>query len=299
MGIQRTFKSLCALVFLAAGLGSCTRGDKSPAVKGTQHHEVRYAGKLKVGILPEIPTAAEDLQVVFSGGGSVAYRWEKNGQEIEGEKGARLAKKWFSRGDRITAVVTANGEEGRASLTIESAPPQVVSVSVTPENICRGVDITAVPVGSDADGDPVRYSYKWIVNDQEQPGDTPVLRGDRIKCGDRVSVKVTPSDSYGAGREYATQSFVIPSAAPYFVSHPPTTFSGDTYIYEARAEDPDGDAISYALVSPPSGMTINNNTGRLEWQVARQTRNYDVEIEAKDSKGASARQRYTLAITIP
>jgi hypothetical protein len=156
-----------------------------------------------------------------------------------------------------------------------------------------------VPAGTDADGDPIGYSYRWLVNGQEQPGETPVLKGDRFKCGDRISVKVTPSDGNGTGREYVTQAFTIPGAAPVFVSRPPTTFSGDTYIYEVRAEAPDGDTINYALVAAPPGMTIDSRTGRLEWPVTRQAHNYDIEIEARDSKGASARQKYTLAITIP
>lgn len=285
-------------IILVSSLTACTKGEKpqeeAPAGQDAPHH----SGKLRVRMLPEYPTAAGDLQVVFTGKGNLTYRWEKNGLLIAGEQRPFLSRKRFSRGDSITVVVAASGEEGRASVTIGNSPPQVTSVAVSPENICRGVDITATPAAFDADGDPIRYSFRWIINGQELPGDNPVLKGDRFNSGERVSLKVTPRDDQDAGNEYATQAFTVPNCAPYFVTIPPKVFDGNTYIYEAMAEDPDGDAIGYSLVSAPSGMTINSSTGRLVWKVAGQSGNHDIEIEAKDSKGLSAYQKYTLAIKI-
>ena len=289
---------LIVLFIFLVSLSSCSKGEEASAGKQSQHKD-EQSGKLRVKILPEVSSAADDLQAVFSGGGSVTYRWEKNGQVLEGEQSQRLAKKCFSRGDVIGVVVTSNGEQGRASLTIGNAPSQVTSVSVTPANIRRGVNITAIPAGFDADGDPIRYSFKWVINGQEMPEDSQVLKGDVFKCGDKVSVKVTPYDGYEAGREYATQAFVVPNAPPYFVSDPPVTFNNNVYVYDVKAEDPDGDAISYTLVSAPAGMTINSSTGRIEWQMARQSRDYSMEIEARDSKGSTARQKYSLTVSAP
>ena len=284
---------------LAVALLGCSKEAKSPEAKRPQQPSVQYAGKLVVRILPEIPTAADDLQVIYTGSGSAAYRWEKNGAVIAGETGARLARKWLTRGDRITAVVTANGEEGRATLSVENALPQVTAVSVTPENICRGVDITAAPTGVDTDGDPVSFTFRWFINGQEVSERSAVLKGESFKCGDKVSLKVTPHDANGAGAEYATQAFAIPPAAPYFVSQPSTAFSGATYVYEAKAVDPDGDVINYALVSAPPGMSINKTTGRMEWQVTGRSGDYGIELEARNSRGGIANQKYTLTVTIP
>lgn len=295
----RPSRLLIALFVLLAALCACSKGGEKTEAKRAPHQGVQYAGKLQVRILPDVPTAAEDLQAVFRGEGNVTYRWEKNGAVLADERGARLSRKLFSRGDRITLIATAGGEEGMASLTIENAPPQITSVSVTPENICRGVDITAVPAGIDADGDPIRYRYRWFINGEELPDDTAVLKGDKFKSGDRVSLKITPSDDYGDGPEYATQAFVIPDALPYFVSTPPATFKDTTYVYDAQAKDPQGGSISYALVSAPPGMTIDGATGRIEWQVAGQSGSYAIEIEARNSKGQAARQKYNLAVTVP
>lgn len=292
---------VCSSLFLllAAGLFACSKGEITAESTNQKQSTVRYAGKLKISIIPEAPTASEDLQVIYSGSGSPTFRWEKNGQVIDGERGQRLARKWFVRGDDITAVVFANGEEGKVSLKVANAPPEVTSVTVSPENICRGVDITAVPAASDADGDQIGFSYTWVVNDQALPEDTPVLKGDKFKRGDRISVRVIPSDGQSAGRGYATQAFTVPAAIPRFVSTPPLTFNGTTYVYDVKANDPDGDTLSYALLSAPPGMTINSNTGRLEWQVKGSTGSYLIEIEAKNSQGLSTTQKYTLNVTIP
>jgi hypothetical protein len=283
---------------LIAGLSACSKDEKSPQATLQKRVNLHNFSKLSAKILPEEPTVAEDLQVVFTGSGNVRYRWDKNGQLIEGANGPILTRKLFSRGDRITVRIVTNGQEDSASLTIGNAPPQVTSVAVSPENICRGVDLTAIPQGFDADGDSIRYGFKWLINGQELPEDTPVLKGGRFNSGERISLKVTPSDDQDAGKEYATQAFTVPNCAPYFVTTPPTAFEGNTYSYEARAEDPDGDAIRYSLVSAPPGMTINSSSGRLVWKVARQPGNYDIEIEAKDDKGLATYQKYTLSINI-
>lgn len=289
---------LLPLILLAATAG-CRDGKTPPVVKSNAPGAVRYAGSLQVQILPKVATAAEDLQLLYAGRQSALYRWEKNGQLIAGENGARLSKSWYARGDRITARASVNGEEGRATLAIENSVPQVTSVAVGPDHIYRGVDITATPSAVDADGDPVRYSYQWLVNGKTLSVDSPTLQGDRFQSGDSVSLKVTPHDQHEAGAVYPTQSFVIPNAAPHFVSDPPESFSGTTYVYLAKAEDADGDAISYALLSAPPGTKIDRSTGRVEWQVAGPSQKYPIEIEARDSGGSTALQKYALSITIP
>ncbi|MFC3217345.1 putative Ig domain-containing protein [Comamonas sp. JC664] len=54
--------------------------------------------------------------------------------------------------------------------------------------------------------------------------------------------------------------------APAFSSTPVTSATaGSAYAYTARATDPDGDAISYTLVSAPAGMAIHATSGAISW----------------------------------
>jgi hypothetical protein len=66
------------------------------------------------------------------------------------------------------------------------------------------------------------------------------------------------------------------------------------------AEDPDGDLITYSLVAPPAGMTIDSKTGMIQWKIGGdQAGNHTIEIVAQDPEGAKTSQKYILAITIP
>jgi hypothetical protein len=287
---------LCSMMIASA----CSR-EKSSSVPGDSLKSTQQSsGKFTVRLLPEAPTVTTDLQVVHAVGGNVGYRWARNGRIIEEETAPLLSRKWFSRGDTISVTVIADGQEAAASIMINNSPPVVTSVMLSPEQLRRGVDITALPQAVDADGDNVRFSYKWRINGNDVPEDRPMLNGNQFKRGDRISLTVTPYDSSGPGEVFNSKEIIIPNAAPSFVTTPPKDFSGDTYFYQAMAEDPDGDPITYSLVSPPAGMTIDSNTGMIQWKIGGdQAGNHTIEIVAQDPEGAKMSQKYTLAITIP
>lgn len=283
-------------------LSACSRQDQSPGNSaGTDHLKTaqRHSGKLMVRILPESPTSSDDLLAVFSGGGAVSWSWEKNGQILEDEKGPKLPKSRFAKGDTISVTVMAEGQEGNASVTIANSPPEIRSVRLTPDSICRGVDISAVPDGVDNDGDEIRYGCKWIINGEETADNSLVLKGDRIKKGDVISAAITPYDSYGAGKTYKTQAITVPKAGPCFISTPPAAFRGKIYTYNAVAKDPDGSTITYFLASSPPGMTIDEKNGRISWLVSEKSGGlHTIEVVALNSEGAKAAQRYSLNITL-
>lgn len=152
----------------------------------------------------------------------------------------------------------------------------------------------------DHDGDDVRLVFKWMVNGQELLENSPVLKGDRFRAGDRVSLKVTPSDGHDEGKPFFSQAIVIPHASPTFVSTPPTDFQGRVYRYSAKAVDPDGGTLTYSLISAPSGMTIDSALGSVVWPV-RDDDPIDqvVEIRVENSSGGSAAQKFALRVSLP
>ena len=70
---------------------------------------------------------------------------------------------------------------------------------------------------------------------------------------------------------FAIQSFTVqvnPAAngTPFFTSAPPTTATVSLlYSYDADASDPEGDALTFSLDQAPTGMTIDPNTGLIQW----------------------------------
>ena len=79
-------------------------------------------------------------------------------------------------------------------------------------------------------------------------------------------------DGRGAAAE---QHFVLavtptpPNRPPLFTTLPVTVaFTGAAYSYDADATDPDGNALTFSLVNPPAGMTVDADTGVITWQPA-------------------------------
>jgi hypothetical protein len=175
----------------------------------------------------------------------------------------------------------------------------VSQVSFKNPAIHRGVDIELIASGEDADGDAVTFNYKWFRNgSQIDTIDGPVLPGDQFSRGDQISFQVFPFDGEDEGTPYEGKAITIPNAPPVFVSRPPLQFLADTYTYQAQAIDPDGDEVTYALESPPPGMTIDRKTGKINWPLADLPAGaYRINIVADDSQGHKNYQEYSLTMS--
>ena len=69
------------------------------------------------------------------------------------------------------------------------------------------------------------------------------------------------------------------------------------YAYDADAIDPDGDTITYRLITAPSGMTITSTSGELHMFAAtRHVGRNRVVIEADDGRGGIARQSFLVTV---
>ena len=65
---------------------------------------------------------------------------------------------------------------------------------------------------------------------------------------------------------------------------PETATVGESYSYTAEAVDDDGDAVAWRLVTGPQGMSISGS--ELTWATTV-LGEHDIELEARDSRGAS------------
>lgn len=300
---------VCLIIVLLAGCGNKKETDRSgvPATRSTQAEANSATAAAaapqqsrKLALLPEAPTAKDFLLAVFNAeSGQVKYRWEKNGETLDGEVLDRLAIKHLQKGAVITVIIDNAGASYSASVTIGNLPPVVKQVTFKNPAIHRGIDIELVASGEDADGDDVSFSYKWFRNGNEiTTVDGPTLPGDQFNRGDQISFQVVPFDGVEEGAPYEGSAFTIPNAPPRFVSNPPLQFLSETYTYQARAIDPDGDDITYALENPPPGMKINPKTGQLNWPLVElPAGDYRISIVAVDSQEQKAYQEYSLTMS--
>lgn len=258
---------------------------------------------LTVNMLPEKPFAGTTLQAiaVSQTGSQINYQWELNGMVLTGENSSYLdSKNHFAKGDQVSVLVTSDNTSVSASVTIKNSPPVVKSVTVKPEILYAGIDIIAEPVGYDADGDTIQFFYKWSINDVDLPDNSAVLPGDKYKRGDRIALTVIPNDSEEEGDPFISKPVVIPNGPPRFISTPPLDFKAEIYSYQAIAVDPDNDTLTYSLRTAPNGMVIDARTGLITLQIKKEhTGTHIVEIEAQDTQGLKAVQKYSLTLTVP
>lgn len=93
------------------------------------------------------------------------------------------------------------------------------------------------------------------------------------------------------------------SQSPEFIDfNPPLeAFVDELYIYDAEAYDPEGDALTFSLVSAPPGMEIIGMTGFVFWQPSiSQASNtpYQVTIAVSDSTH-SVTKTFELKVNFP
>jgi len=257
--------------------------------------------RTSVAILPASPNANSVLQAAVSGAsGPFFFRWEHNGELLDGRTSAKLPPQGFVKGDRVTVVVEYAGGEARTSIVIGNSPPQVISVAFVDPYVHHGVDLVASPDGVDLDGDLIDYSYRWTINGEEVFGnDGPLLSGDLFHKGDLVNLTVIPHDDEAEGKPFHGVEFTIPNAPPRFETTPPAAFESERYSYHPVAADPDGDTVSYRLESAPEGMSIDSRSGEISWEIGSdQQGEHHIKIEAQDEEGAKTFQEYILNLSI-
>jgi len=164
------------------------------------------------------------------------------------------------------------GSEGNgtnaAAASSANSPPTVVKISFSSEFIVPGESVRAQAEAEDPDQDPVILEYEWRVNG-ERDSRTEMDEFDTTDLvkGDRITVVVTPFDGQVKGTPVESPILVLQNRPPNILSFPPIAMTGIKYIYQVKAEDPDGDPLTYELQEAPPEMEINPETGLIEWTI--------------------------------
>lgn len=283
------------------------------AYKSSSHPQNASAASpriLSLTLLPQPVTVGTDVMArvtVSNPSGDAVhydYQWVKNGDVAAEAAGQTLAGHLFKKGDVIAVQVTPSNDHGAGepvtseSITIQDSKPVVTELSVTPDPMLKGA-LTAAAVTSDPDGDDVVLAYQWTRNGQVIEDQTSqTLSGALIAKGDVIAVRVTPSDGQFDGTARTARAAPVGNRPPHITSSPPHDLgAGALYVYRVTAEDPDGDPVSYALVTAPDGMTIDPSGGEIRWAVtSKDIGVHTIEVGATDSQGAKMNQRFDLNI---
>jgi Putative Ig domain len=303
---EHAARSLCVIALCVVGIAACggtnrPRGTEggAPEISGLElSPQPVYANNtLTVLVTPTTPAV---LPVHYN------YQWRKNDEIIEGAMDATLPNTFFRKGDVVTVTVTTgNGQRPDAAMTshpvtIHNSEPVVMAVGVTPSPLHPHTSVHAAVEGADADGDAISYSYQWLKDGVELPGQTgESLDGAMVEKGTSVQVQVTPFDGEVTGDPRQSPVVTVQNSPPRITSQPTISLNGDgAYIYKVVAEDPDGGPVTYSLKSAPEGMSIDSAEGTIHWTATRNDIGiHPIEIVVTDEEGSEVIQRYELQIT--
>jgi len=177
----------------------------------------------------------------------------------------------------------------------KNSPPEVVSVKLAPDLVFPGTPLKAEVEATDPDRDPVTLEYEWQVNGDVISGQAmDEFDTGELRKGDLVAVTVTPFDGQVNGDARDSHPVVILNRSPEITSFPPSNLTDGVFTYEVTATDPDGDTLQFSLEKAPPGMSINADTGRIDWRVpADLFERFQVRIAVSD-QDARAFQEFSL-----
>ncbi len=277
----------------------------------------------KVSLTPAQPVAGESLRC-----NAEAPKTDADGEPL------RLHYGWFAGGKSaaiavdqpvLPSGVVAKGETWRceawtddgvvhsppsgAEVAVKNSAPLAPRVAVEPERPGTADDLICrlSAVGSDADGDALRYEYRWTRDGKAVAAGSDPSRvpAEQTRKGEKWRCAVTASDGT-VESPVATAEVKIANSAPAGTAvrvTPAQPGPGEALSCEilGSASDPDGDAVSYRLTWLKDGVAQSFSfasaqvPGRLVkssdlWSCRAQATDGELESAASDSETVVVRE---------
>jgi len=208
----------------------------------------------------------------------------------------------FGSNEVVVEVTDSRGDSIQQSFTVDvtstrtNSAPVIVSSPELDATVSWSYEY--VVTARDADNDVVLYDLESAPQGMSIDAETGILRWipTQAQVG-KHEVTVRALDLAG---DVTTQSFELlvrgTNLAPSITSSPTTLTGINTdYSYSIDAVDVEGDSLTYRLLQSPSGMTIDAETGVIDW-TPDTSGNVEIIAEVRDSKGATATQTYNLVV---
>ena len=259
-------------------------------------------------VFPKTAFVTSSLRIKLVGATKEEYKylqckWMRNDREIPKNSGPTLRAGNFSKGDLVYCEVNLLGTDklpesvNTEKIKILNTPPQIITATSSLRT--SPSDVIFVRVNAlDADGDKLKYKYKWFINAGEVPKENATTFGvEKCRQGDEVWAEIVASDGTDESAPYKCDKIIIGSNAPTITSQPPSTLTEDGhFVYQVAASALTPYDLSYELIQSPSSMSIDAN-GRIDWEVPRErNKNYDITVRVSDPTGGEATQSFSFGI---
>ncbi len=188
-------------------------------------------------------------------------------------------------GGRATQSFTIIVRGGNLPPTISSAPPTQGRVGQVYNYAVRAAD---------ADGDPLRYRLTTSPAGMTINAATGLIQWmPAVAQTGSHDVAVLVEDGRGGNvaQTFTLVVVLVPLNRPPIITSVPRFVAsvGLPYVYDAAANDPEGDALTFELLTAPAGMSIDPATGVIHWTpVVSQVGTHSVSVRVKDASGNAA-----------
>ncbi|HEV3082404.1 MAG TPA: PKD domain-containing protein, partial [Gemmataceae bacterium] len=182
--------------------------------------------------------------------------------------------------------------------------PRFTSTPVV--KVVAGQTYNYVTTAADADGDFLRFDKiagPAGLDFSDHHAGTLTWLPTSSDVGTQV-IRLRVSDNQGGTADQTFILSVLSSGTNYppnFISEPVVDANVNTpYTYQAASADLDADAQTFSVVSGPAGLTINRNTGLVQWTpTVSQLGTQSVTLQVTDAGGLSATQVYGILVQQP
>jgi hypothetical protein len=199
---------------------------------------------------------------------------------------------------RVDASVQERLDETEASLRLSE-------VRLSPSPLTAAVDLTAEPLLAEEAPEDVSFEYRWFVDDQPlEDAIEATLSRENYRKKQWVFCEARAISGEEAGAWKASKFARVVNLPPEVAASPMEGFSvpGDV-SYQISASDPDGDPLTYELLSPlDEGIVLDPNTGLLSWKLEVETverlgETIEIQFAVKDDDGQKTTGSLTLRLT--
>lgn len=186
----------------------------------------------------------------------------------------------------------------KVATQLSNDPPQIVSLPL--QSATAGNQYAYNPVAVDVNGDQIFWSFDTAPRGMSIDATQGFIRWTpSVDQSGLQTLILRATDAQGAA---ATQTFSVEvfggNRPPSITSFPPTAaVVGQSYGYALKATDSDGDSLVYSLLVAPGGMTIDANSGFINWTPTSEQAGIEtVTVQVADGNGGINEQTYGIGV---
>jgi hypothetical protein len=160
------------------------------------------------------------------------------------------------------------------TITVAAAPTtppanRAPTITGTPAtSVTAGTAYNFLPVGSDPDGNTLRFSIQnqpsWAAFNTTTGRLSGTPGAANVGTSARITISVTDGTATTSLPSFTIQVLSAPNRAPTISGAPLlSTLVGVLYDFQPSASDPDGNSLTFSIQNRPSWATFSTATGRL------------------------------------